>query len=39
MENNIILPRTYVLGKGETSMKIEKMTIDQWYKTFGFNFL
>jgi predicted ATP-binding protein involved in virulence len=28
MENNIILPRTYVLGNGETSMKIEKMTID-----------
>lgn len=26
--NNLILPQTYILGNGETSMKIEKMTID-----------
>ena len=28
MENNIILPKTYILGDGDKSMKIEKMTID-----------
>ena len=28
MGNNIILPQTYILGNGEKSMKIEKMTID-----------
>jgi len=28
MYNDIILPKTYVLGNGENSMKIEKMTID-----------
>lgn len=28
MGNNIILPQTYILGNGENSMKIEKMTID-----------
>lgn len=28
MKNYIILPQTYILGNGEKSMKIEKMTID-----------
>jgi len=28
MGNKFILPQTYILGNGETSMKIEKMTID-----------
>lgn len=28
MENNMILPKTFILGNGETSMKIEKMTIN-----------
>lgn len=28
MDNNMILPQTYLLGNGEKSMKIEKMTID-----------
>ena len=28
MGNNMILPKTFILGNGETSMKIEKMTID-----------
>lgn len=28
MENNIILPKTYILGNGEKAMKIEKMIID-----------
>lgn len=28
MENNIILPQAYILGNGEKSMKIEKMTIN-----------
>lgn len=28
MGNNLILPQTYILGNGEASMKIEKMTID-----------
>ena len=27
MGNNMILPKTFILGNGETSMKIEKMTI------------
>lgn len=28
MNNNLNLPKTYILGNGENSMKIEKMTID-----------
>ena len=28
MGNNIILPKIYILGNGEKSMKIEKMTIN-----------
>lgn len=28
MGNNMIFPKTFILGNGETSMKIEKMTID-----------
>lgn len=28
MGNDIIIPKTYILGSGEKSMKIEKMTID-----------
>lgn len=28
MGNNMILPQIFILGNGENSMKIEKMTID-----------